>query len=218
LRFEEEYYRGIKYPLRGQLIRRYVLEIIKWGSKVSNQNLLEGWGKTALDVGCAYGYAADVLESLGYETYGVDISRHGVRQAKVNCAGNLLVCDAQAKLPFKKKTFDLIACFDVLEHFEYPLKAIKNMFDLCRDVMIYATPNRAVEKPIRKIMRDYDKTHINVKLPAEWEKCLRENLTYKFIKVDTFYDLTLKVADKLLLFKSFKIPYFGLTARILVKK
>jgi len=218
LQFEKEYYKGIRYPLREQLIKRYTWEIIKWASEVSNCNLLDGHGKTALDAGCAYGYAARVMERLGYETYGVDISKYGVRQAKKNCVGNFLVCDAQTNFPFKKKSFDLITCFDVLEHLKYPLKSIGNMFDLCRDIMICTTPNRAVEKPIRKVMRDFDATHINVKLPSEWEKCIRENLKSKFLKVETFFDLTPRVAKKLPFFKSFKVPYFGLTVRILVKK
>lgn len=204
--------------MRKQQVRRYVLEIIKWGSRVLNRNLLNGRGKAALDVGCAYGYATNVLESLGYEAYGIDISRYGVRQANKNYTGHFLVCDAQTSFPFKKKTFDLLTCFDVLEHLEHPLKTMGNMFDLCKDVMICATPNKAVEKPIRKIMRDYDETHINAKFPDEWEKGIQNELECGFIKVETFYDLTLKVGGKLLFFKSFKVPYFGLTIRVLVKK
>lgn len=188
MRFEEEYFQRVKYSQKEELVRRYVLETIKWGSKVSRQNLLSGLGKTALDVGCAYGYSINILELLGYKTYGVDISRYAIEKAKancVNCAGNFIVCDAQTNLPFKK-TFDLITCFDVLEHLENPLKAIKNMINLCKGALICTTPNKAVEKPIRSITKDYDKTHINVKFPSEWETCLRENFPDKFIKVDTF--------------------------------
>ncbi|MEM3673574.1 MAG: class I SAM-dependent methyltransferase [Candidatus Bathyarchaeia archaeon] len=219
LRFEEEYFRSVKYSQRGELVRRHVLELIRWGSKVSRQNLLNGLGKTALDIGCAYGYSINILESLGYKTYGADISRHAIRRAKANCVsctGNFIVCDAQAGLPFKA-AFDLITCFDVLEHLENPLKAIENMISLCKGVLLCTTPNKAVEKPIRSVMKDCDKTHISVKFPSEWEKCLREKFPGNFIKVDTFYDLTLMVANKLLLFKSVKIPYFGLTSRILIR-
>jgi 2-polyprenyl-3-methyl-5-hydroxy-6-metoxy-1,4-benzoquinol methylase len=195
----------MRYSQRDELVRRYVLEIIKWGSKVSRRNLLSGLGKTALDVGCAYGYSTNLLESLGYKTYGVDISRHAIQKAKTNCAGKFIICDAQINLPFKKETFDLITCFDVLEHLEHPLKAIKNMINSCKGVLICTTPNKAVEKPIRKILRDYDKTHISVKFPSEWKRYLRENFPDKFVKVDVFYNLTLKVANRLLLFKSLKI-------------
>jgi hypothetical protein len=71
--FDEEYFRNRMYSQRERLIKRHVLEVLKWGSKVSNSNLLGGQGKTALDVGCAYGYGGDVLESFGYDACGVDV-------------------------------------------------------------------------------------------------------------------------------------------------
>jgi len=218
LRFEKEYYKGVRYSLKQQLIKRYVLEIIEWASEISKSNLLNGQGKKALDVGCAYGYAAEVLELLGYETFGIDISKYGVKQAKKNCSGDFLVCDAQSSLSFKSETFDLVTCFDVLEHLQYPIKSIENMFEVCKNVVICTTPNRAVEKPVRKVMREFDKTHINVRLPSEWKRSIQSKLKCKLLKVETFYELTPRIADKLLFFKSFKVPYGGLTIRILVEK
>ncbi len=218
LQFEKEYFNGRKYALKETLVKRHVLEVVKWASKVSNSNLFNGQGKKALDAGCAYGYVSKVLESLGYETYGVDLSKWGVRQAKTNSDGHFLVCDAQTKLPFKAVTFDLIICCDILEHLQFPEKLIQNMLEICDDVVVCTVPNKAVEKPLRKIMRDFDETHINVKLPVEWENCIKEKLNYQLLKIETFYDLTVKIANRLLFFKSFKVPKFGLTVRILVRK
>lgn len=218
MQFEEEYFSGRGYTLKEQLVKRHVFEVIKWAAKVSNSNLVNGRGKKALDVGCACGYAPKVLETLGYETYGIDVSRWGVKQAKVNSEGQFLVCDAQAKLPFKDATFDLVTCCDVLEHLQLPEKTIQGMLDVCGGVIVCTTPNKAVEKPVRKFMRDLDETHINVKLPSEWENCIRENLDYKMLKVETFLDLTAKPANSRLFFKSLNVPNFGLTVRILVRK
>ena len=199
------------------MIKRHILEALKWGSKVSNSNFLNGRGKTALDVGCAYGYAVDVLENLGYDAYGVDISKYSIKKAKEFFSADFLVCDVQKGLPFKENVFDLVTCFGVIEHLTYPLWAIKNMFTSCKDMIICTTPNRIVEKPVKKIMRDFDETHINVKTQKEWETCIK-NLNCSFFKVEPFLDASLKVKDKLLFFKSFKIPYFGLDLRILIKK
>jgi len=218
LQFEKEYFSGRRYPLKETVVKRHVLEVVKWASNVSSSNLFNGQGKKALDVGCAYGYVSKVLETLGYETYSVDLSRWGVRQARANSNGHFLVCDAQTKFPFKAVTFDLITCFDVLEHLQFPEKAIQNMLEICNDVLVCTTPNKAVEKPLRKIMRDFDETHINVKLPFEWETCIKEKLDYQLLKIETFYDVTAKLANRLLFFKSFKVPNFGLTVRILVRK
>jgi 2-polyprenyl-3-methyl-5-hydroxy-6-metoxy-1,4-benzoquinol methylase len=216
LQFGEEYFRNHKYSQRKCLIRRQILENLKWGSKVSNSNLLDGLGRTALDVGCAYGYAVDILGSLGYDAYGLDISNYSIKKAKKNCLADFLICDVQKSLPFKKEAFDLLTCFEVIEHLTHPLQAIKNMFASCKGIMICTTPNRIVERPIKKVVRDFDETHVNVKIKDEWERYIG-NLNYSFFTIETFFDVSLRLRDKLL-FKSFKIPYFGLNLRILIRK
>jgi len=219
LQFEKRYFEDFEYSQRERLIKRYVLEALRWGSRISNSNLLNGHGKRALDVGCAYGYAVYVLESLGYNSYGIDISKYSIKQAKKKIpTADLAVCNVQEGLPFNNRVFDLITCFEVLEHLTNPLQAIRNMCGSCRNTMIFTTPNKVVEKPIKKILRDFDKTHINVRTPQEWKKCLHENLQCSAVKVESFFDANLRVKDKLLFFKSLKIPYFGLGIRILIKK
>jgi 2-polyprenyl-3-methyl-5-hydroxy-6-metoxy-1,4-benzoquinol methylase len=218
LQFEKNYFDDSQYSLMEKLIKKRVLEVLKWGSRVSNFNLLDGRGKTALDVGCAYGYGLKVLESLGYQCYGVDLSKHAIMQAKKRIHVDLMISDVQKSFPFKNPVFDVVTCFEVLEHLKDPLLAIRNIYNSCKDVMIYTTPNRFVEGPIRRILRDTDKTHINVKVPSEWKKILLKNFRYDIVKVETFHDLNLGIRDRLLFFKSFKTPRFGLNVRILIKK
>ena len=218
MQFEKDFFNGRRYALKKELVKRHVLEVVKWASRFSDSNLLVGDGKMALDVGCAYGYSSSVLESLRYETCGVDVSSWGVKQARANCDGSFLVCDAQSRLPFREGSFDLVTCFDVLEHLHSPLDALRNMLEVCRGSVVCTTPNKMVEKPVRRITRDLDETHISVKSPAEWEKSIAEKMNYKLLRVETFYDINAKVANRLVLFRSFKMPKLGLTVRILVKK
>jgi len=217
LQFGGEYFRNLKYSQKKRVIKRHILETLKWGSKASNSNLLNGQGKTALDVGCAYGYSVGVLEKLGYYACGVDISRYSLKKAKGFFSADFLVCDVQTGIPFKENVFDLVTCFGVIEHLTYPLRAIQNMFTSCKGMVICTTPNRIVEKPVKKILRDFDETHINVKTQKEWERHIK-NLDCSFFKIEPVLDASLRVKDKLLFFKSFKIPYFGLDLRILIKK
>lgn len=218
MQFEKGYFKGFQYSQRERLIKRHVLEVLRWGSSISNFNLLNGYGKRALDIGCAYGYAVDILRSLGYDSYGVDVSKYSIEQAKKKIStADFAVCDVQKGLPFKNRVFDLITCFEVLEHLTDPIQSIQNMYGSCRNTMICTTPNKVVEKPIKKILRDFDKTHINVRTPQEWEKCLYENLQCSVVKVESFFDVNLRVKDKLLFFKSLKIPRFGLDIRILIE-
>jgi 2-polyprenyl-3-methyl-5-hydroxy-6-metoxy-1,4-benzoquinol methylase len=217
LPFEETYFDKRKYSEKEQLVKRHVLSVLKWSSKISKENLLCGKGKRALDVGCAYGYTSQVLTMLGYETIALDVSAWGVHQAKKGCNGEFLVCDAQTELPFEAGAFDLVTCFDVLEHLAHPESALKSMFNVCGCIMVCTTPNRKVEKPIRKITGDYDETHINVKTPEEWETCIKQNLNSSFLRVESFHDFAGSVWGKPF-FKSMRIPSYGLTVRIAIKK
>jgi 2-polyprenyl-3-methyl-5-hydroxy-6-metoxy-1,4-benzoquinol methylase len=214
--YEQDYFHNRKYPLKQPLIRRHVLEVLQWTAKTLNIDLLNGEDKRVLDVGCAYGYTSHVLAELGYETCGVDVSAWGTKQAKSHSGSEFLVCDAQTAMPFKAGTFDLVTCFDVLEHLPHPEEALLGMFEVSKGTLVCTTPNKKVEKPLRKLMRDYDETHISAKSPSNWKSCAA-NLACRDLKVEAFYDLAVQFGDKLF-FKSFNIPTFGLTVRIAVRK
>ena len=219
MQFEKDYFEDLEYSQREHLVKRHILDVLRWGTKESNLDLLNGKDKRALDVGCAYGYAVEVLSSLGYDVCGVDLSKYGTQKARNRMGtANLAVTDVQKGLPFRKGVFDLATCFDVLEHLRDPIRAIKNIYFCCRSVMIYTTPNRMVEKPFRRLMRDLDATHINVRSPSEWESSFHDNLQCSLVQVDSFIDVNLRVRDRLLFFKSLSLPYFGLDVRIVVRR
>jgi 2-polyprenyl-3-methyl-5-hydroxy-6-metoxy-1,4-benzoquinol methylase len=215
--FEQDYFENRKYQLKEELVKRHVLSVLKWASKAVNEDLLNGHGRRALDVGCAYGYTSRVLAALGYETLGTDISSWGTKKAKTLSGGQFLVCDAQTTMPFQDGAFDLVTCFDVLEHLPFPEKALRGMFEACKGTIVCTTPNKKVEKPVRKLMRDYDETHISVKSPSQWQQSVAGNVECRGLRVGAFYDLAVRFGGKLF-FKSFSIPTYGLTVRIAVKK
>lgn len=218
VQFEKDYFSGRGYKGKEKLVKRNVSEVVKWTSRVTGADFSCGKGKRALDVSCAYGYTSDILASFGYETCGVDVSKWGVSQAKRQSRGDFMVCDAQTSLPFKAGSFDLVTCFDVLEHLPFPEKPIRSMLESCSCALICTTPNRIVEKPVRRIMRDFDETHISVKSSSEWEKSIRAVTSHELVKVEAFFDVTAKLANTSVLFKSVKLPRLGLTVRILVRK
>ena len=134
--FEQDYFNGRKYSLKAGLVERHVLEVLQWASKGTPEDLLNGKGKKALDVGCAYGFTTRILAGLGYDTCGVDISTYGTKQGKNLGDSQFVVCDAQTNMPFTAETFDLVTCFDVLEHLIFPEKAIVNMFNVCKGTLV----------------------------------------------------------------------------------
>lgn len=215
--YEQDYFKTRKYLRKKELVERHVLEVLLWACRALNVNLLDGKGKRALDVGCAYGYTSQVLSGLGYETIGFDISQHGTMQAKSHRVGEFLVCDTQVSLPFRGGSFDLVTCFDVLEHLKQPQAALLGLFEACKGIVVCTTPNKKVEKPIRKLMRDYDETHISVKTPKEWTDLIIGSFSSIDLEVGSFYDLALRLRGKLF-FKSFNVPTYGLTIRMAIRK
>ncbi len=214
--YTQDYFLNRDYKGKQRLVQKHVLAVLKWATQKLGVNLLNGRGKRALDVGCAYGYTSCVLADLGYETLGTDISSWGTKQAKC-CGGEFMVCDAQNLLPFREGAFDLVACFDVLEHLPRPQKALEGMFGVCGDVLVATTPNRKVEKLLRTLTRDYDETHVSVKSSSEWEELAAQTLQAENLVVESFYDVPVQLGGKLF-FKSFNVPAYGLTVRLAARK
>jgi 2-polyprenyl-3-methyl-5-hydroxy-6-metoxy-1,4-benzoquinol methylase len=219
LRFEKEYFENLRYGHREQLVKRHFTEVLEWASKTADVNLFDGEGKTALDVGCAYGFGIEILRSLGYDCHGTDISKHSLLIAKrTNPVAGLVLSDIQSDFPFEDGIFDLVTCFEVLEHLPNPLDAVKNLYNCCKSLLLCTTPNRVVEKPVKKILGDFDRTHISVRTANEWDTALRSCIDDATIKAETFFDTNVKIGDRLVFFRSFRIPYLGLDTRVLIRR
>lgn len=216
MQFEKDYFNYLKYSQKERLIKRHVFESLNWASKVLHADLLNGNNRNALDVGCAFGYGVNLLQSLGYDAWGVDVSSYGLAQGKERLNENVfVVCDAQENLPFRKN-FNLITCFEVLEHLKNPSRALQNMYDSSDGIVLCTTPNKTVEKIVKRILKGFDKTHINVKTPSEWEELIRGTLKCKFVEIQCFVDSSFQIANASF-YKSLKL-LFGMETRILIGK
>lgn len=104
-----------------------------------------GTGKF-LDYGCANGAIAAYAKSLGFDAYGIDISKHAIEFAKskfgfgnkVQLAKNI---SSTSGLPHK---FDYITSFEVVEHLPDPNTFAKEVFDNLKPggYWLFSTPNR----------------------------------------------------------------------------
>lgn len=177
--FNKSYFETFsKYGEKEADVKLSYLEVLKWANKRANHNLFDGKGKKALDVGCGYGYVVDLLRSFGYSVFGVDVSSCALKWARGFLSRKprsftLVLCDAQKPLPFNIK-FDLITCFEVLEHLLDPISAIANIRDLLKPngIVVARTPNKFAVYSRRLL--DHDSTHINVKSYAEWKNIFSE--------------------------------------------
>jgi 2-polyprenyl-3-methyl-5-hydroxy-6-metoxy-1,4-benzoquinol methylase len=115
------------YHRKRKAIRMLYYDVLSWANSFVSFDLLYGEGRRALDVGCAHGYVVELLASLGYDAYGCDVSQLYLCSYAKKVANNLVLCDAQ-KLPFHRKSFNVITSFEVLEHLRNHVEFLRNCF------------------------------------------------------------------------------------------
>jgi SAM-dependent methyltransferase len=103
-------------------------------------------GGHVLDVGCGCGYGAHYLGTSGADlVVGFDLSSEAIRYAKERYGGpnvQFAVMDTYS-LAFDG-AFDLVTCFEVIEHVEFPERALREIHTvLTKDgVLLISTPNK----------------------------------------------------------------------------
>ena len=87
----------------------------------------------AVDAGCGTGFQTAILQELGYETLGVDLSPGLLRVARRRCAGaRLLQGDVEA-LPWRSETVDLVvSCGSTLSFVRHPDHALAEIERILR--------------------------------------------------------------------------------------
>lgn len=133
------------YAKRKASIDTLCTSFLKWAG------VLDGREKTAVDIGAAFGYTVELLERLGYRALGLEVSRYACSKSRA------LICgDAQAP-PLREESFDLITCFETIEHLAHPDRAIACFRGLLKDrgVLLVTTTTPLGEKVYRRFLRRF---------------------------------------------------------------
>ena len=137
--------------------------------------------KSVLDIACGVGYAGPMfIQSGAVSYYGVDINDKLVEYAKDNYASELIGYSVGDICTFKiDKKFDLISCFETIEHIRDYKTAIKNLFDLLNPggTLLISSPNRPVTSPNCNTLNDKpsNEFHIQEFIPEELLSLLNQN-------------------------------------------
>jgi SAM-dependent methyltransferase len=74
-----------------------------------------------LDLGCSSGSFLEFMRGESWKLYGVEMSAEGAKRAEERSKAQVFVGDI-LNAPFARESFDVITCFDVLEHLYEPRK------------------------------------------------------------------------------------------------
>jgi ubiquinone/menaquinone biosynthesis C-methylase UbiE len=85
-----------------------------------------GTEQQLLDAGCGTGRTVELLRVTGWDTYGITYQSKEVAEFNKRCpelAGQVVEGDLHA-LPYEDETFDVVLCWDALEHTLAPLHVL----------------------------------------------------------------------------------------------
>lgn len=101
--------------------------------------------KKVLEIGSGAGYGAFFLSKQAESVVGIDISAEAVAYANNKYQNdNLIFIEMNAEeVAFENEEFDVICCFEAIEHFDHPEKHLSRVVNLLADDGIYfvSTPN-----------------------------------------------------------------------------
>ena len=138
-------------------------------------------GKSVLDIACGVGYSSEIFiqnQALSYD--GVDINDELVEFASLNYKSNNVNYHLGDICKFDiKKQFDLITCFETIEHVEDYKGAIKNLYKLLNPggKLLISSPNRIITSPNCNSLLDKPKNkyHCQEFIPKELIQSLIDN-------------------------------------------
>lgn len=104
-------------------------------------------GRRVLDAGCGTGYGTSLLEDSGaLEVTGIDVSEEALASARQSCRAASLFKADLTDTGLASGSFDLITCFEVIEHLEAQDAVIAELHRLLAPIglLVISSPNRDV--------------------------------------------------------------------------
>lgn len=184
--YDEEYYQkycgGIPYERNDHWLTFF--------HGIADQIVRSLHPRRVLDAGCAKGFLVEALWERGVETYGIDFSEHAIAEVRMDMQP---YCRRASLTDPIEGHFNLITCFEVLEHLthEDARVAIHNLTTATDAILFSSTPTELTEP-----------THINVQPTIGW---LRQFAVHSFMP-DLMFDASF-VAPHAFLLRRAAEPY-----------
>lgn len=167
-----------------------------------------------LDVGCGAGTMSLYLANKGNDVVGIDISHKAIKAGKESAKYLGLTNISFGVMEFPQETpkekFDIITCFEVLEHLEKDSLAIRKIFSLLNPggFVFFSVPSLNAPLNRLKLTKDFDR---NV---GHLRRYLKEDLT-KMIKNQGFDVVETSSTEGIIRNFLFVNPYAGKLVRFI---
>lgn len=181
-------------PVQKFLINNFLNALLNEAEKLKPLSIL--------DAGCGEGFILEKLHEnkIGHELVGIDFSRQALQIGKTLHPNLTFKPGTIYHIPFKDDSFDLVICSEVLEHLEYPEKALEELERVTKKNCIISVPhepwfmlaNFLRGKNISRWGNDVEHVH-------HWTKQGIKNLVAKYFivkNVDNPFPWTLIVSEK----------------------
>ncbi|HRA46550.1 MAG TPA: class I SAM-dependent methyltransferase [Thermomicrobiales bacterium] len=122
-------------PIQRKLIERFHATLL---GKIGEAN-----PSSFLDAGCGEGFVADLIQKKvpGIKLTGFDFNPSSVEMAqKMNPNAEFLTASI-FDIPFPEKTFEMVGCFEVLEHQTDPGAALRELARVSSNYVIISVPH-----------------------------------------------------------------------------
>lgn len=151
--------------------------IVCFGKIKSVLGIIGDNNDTVLDIGCGYGVLFDLLEPLGFDLCGWDISAKAIET--INQRGYKGRClDFINYEHSDNDIVDHVISSELLEHVREPYDVLKKMYHLARKTVIIAVPDDCLAED-KYHLQCFNKTTL---------RSLVENLPFKKIFIDSFLE------------------------------
>lgn len=124
-----------KNPIQRFLINKFFKTLLKEAERLKPQSIL--------DVGCGEGFVLEKFREnkIGKELVGIDFSERAIQIGRKLHPSLSLRPGTAYHIPFKANSFDLVICSEVLEHLQYPEKAMAELERVTKKYCIISVPH-----------------------------------------------------------------------------
>ena len=149
-------------------------------------------GRLVLDAGCGTGYGSQLLAAGGArEVIGLDIAHAVLEMVAPGMPESVrLQAGDLRKLDFENDMFELVVCFEVIEHFEDPFTVLDELVRVLAPggLLLVSSPNRGVYQP-------GNPHHLHEFVPAELQAELAARLDHVRLLRQHDYVVSALVSD-----------------------